>query len=385
MDRNTQVYDAIFPGRVYAGEGSLGQAAQIAAEENAQHVVVLIDRAVVGLEAVEEMLRDLEGRFAGMIQDIPSEPANHDIQCVYERALEWHADLILAVGGGSVMDMAKVVSAAVRNPEFARAGFMDAGFILSPSIPTIMVPTTAGTGAEATPNAIFLIPDRELKVGVISPNFLASYVILEPRLTVGLPPALTASTGLDAFCHAVESYLSLKSNPLSRCLSLEAAQLIVQNLEKAYRNGADRKARENMQIGSFLAGLCLSSSTTVAVHALSYPLGGKYHIPHGIANAILLPWVLKANLPDCRTQYEKLAGLLLPEDEWKEDMAEAFVEWTFAFCARLQIPDKLTGYEIGKGDLDSLTDGAMETDRLLSQNPRRLTREEIRGIYERLL
>lgn len=387
MKTKLQEYKAGFPGIVYAGTGSLQKIEGIIQENQSERVVVMIDKAVSGHDEVKEMFQKLDGRLAGVVDDVPSEPSSHSIRRIYDKVMAFRGDIIVAIGGGSVMDMAKVAACAIRNEEYVDAGFMDTKYITNRPVPTIMVPTTAGTGAEATPNAIFLVPEKELKVGVISNFFVASYVILDPLLTVGLPPALTASTGIDALCHAVETYISTLSNPISQAFSLRAAELIGASIETAYHDGGNIQARENMLLGSFFAGLCLSSSSTVAVHALSYPLGGKYHIPHGVANAILLPWVLKANLSVCREAYERLAEIMVPDNLLKEmeDIPEGFVEYIFSLCKKLGIPRKLTEYGICREDIDYLTDNAMEVKRLICRNPKALTREEIRSIYRALL
>lgn len=387
MEMKNGQYEAGFPGKVYAGEKSLGGVKEFIEQNGAERVVLLVDQAVAKLPAVVQFQEMLGAKLAGVIDGVPAEPTCYEIRSVYDRVVQAKADLLAAIGGGSVMDMTKVVAAAVSNPEYAEAGFMKPELITRQPIRTIMAPTTAGTGAEATPNAIFLVPEQELKVGVVSPAFRASCVVLDPELTVGLPPQLTASTGLDALCHAVESYLSILANPISRVFSLHASKLIAESLETAYQDGSDLHAREQMLLGSFFAGLCLSSSSTVAVHALSYPLGGKYHIPHGIANAILLPWVLQLNLPDCRTQYREIAQVMLPKEQLEaaQDPAETFVEYIFQLCRRLQIPESLRGFGVKPDALDELTENAMQVKRLLLKNPRKLTREEIRSVYERLL
>lgn len=387
MSALNERYKAGFPGCVYAGRKSLVEVQNIIEENHAERVVLLIDKAVTGLSGVQEMLRGMGGRLAGVVDDVPPEPTSHCIRRIYDKVLEYRGDLMIAVGGGSVMDMTKVVASAVTNREYAEDGFMKPELIHRRPVPTVMAPTTAGTGAEATPNAVFLIPEQELKVGVVSNSFIASYIILDPELTAGLPPRLTASTGLDALCHAVESYISDLANPVSRVFSLRAAELIAGSIEEAYRDGTDMEAREHMLLGSFFAGLCLASSSTVAVHAMSYPLGGKYHIPHGISNAILLPWVLLANLPDCRREYGELAQVMLPQEilQTRQDLPEALTEYVFELCRRLGIPRKLTEFGVKREDLDYLTENAMQVKRLLSRNPRKLTAAEIREIYERLL
>lgn len=386
MDKLVEDYKAAFPGNLYVGNGSLDKIKDILNETRAARVVVLLDGVLEDLEEIQQFLGEIGPKLVGTFTNLPIEPTRDSIQEVYINVVNSECELLVAVGGGSIMDMTKVVAAAVTNKPFAESNFWDTSLLMNPALPTVMIPTTAGTGAEATPNAIFLVPEQDLKVGVISPQFVADYVILDPALTKGLPPALTASTGLDALCHAVESYLSQKANPISKIFSLNAAALIADNIEKAYLDGTNMEARENMLLSSFLAGLCLSSSTTVAVHALSYPLGGKYHIPHGISNAILLPKVLQANLPSCREAYGKLADAMLPENDWKEEeKPEGFVEYITGLCKRMGIPTSLKAYGVKKEDVDYLTDNVMQVKRLLGQNPHELTKKEIADIYLSLL
>ena len=212
-------------------------------------------------------------------------------------------------------------------------------------------------------------------------------MILDGEMTASLPKSLTASTGIDALCHAVESYISVVANPLSKTFSKAAVAGICANLERAWKDGSDMEARQNMLEAAFFAGVCLTSSSTVAVHALSYPLGGKYHIPHGISNAILLAPVMTVNLPDCRKEFTELAPLMLPDVDSipKEEWPEAVVAYMKDLCKRIEIADSLKPFGVSRDDLDYLTDNAMEVKRLLLKNPRALTREEIKEIYEGLL
>lgn len=380
-------YRAGFPGIVYVGAGSLAHVEYIVAKEKAQRVALLVDRAVKALPGVAALIAALRGRLSGVYEDIPPEPSFDSIAGVLAAVQPWTPDLVLGIGGGSVMDMAKVIAAALANAEYARQGFDNPELITVRAIPTVMVPTTAGTGAEATPNAIFLRLEQALKIGVVSDAFVASYVILDPCLTASLPPQLTATTGIDALCHAVESYISKAANPISRTFSLRAAELIGGSIEAAYADGSDMAAREQMLLGSFFAGMCLYSSTTVAVHALSYPLGGAYHIPHGLANAVLLPAVLEANRSTCGPEYTELARVMMPDalPANPAGIPAAFVAHITALCARLGIPQSLAGFGVTAHDVDGLVDGAFEVKRLLNQNPRELTKADIREIYTKLL
>ena len=380
-------YKAGFPGILYAGLGSIERVNEIIEETNASKAVVLIDRAVRELPIIQNFFSSLGCKLVSIIDEIPSEPTIGSVQGVFDIVKTLNVDLIFAIGGGSIIDMAKIIAVALTNSDFVDSGFTKAELIRNKAIPTVMIPTTAGTGAEATPNAIFIFPEKELKIGIVSNKMVAYYVILEPRLTIGLPKNLTAYTGIDALCHAIESYLSTMANPVSKTFSLKAASLISKNIEVAYLDGSNIEARENMLLGSFFAGMCLFSSTTVAIHALSYPLGGKYHIPHGVSNAILLPYVLEANLSVCKEEYTQLAEVMLPDDVLREakDIPRIFVEYISNLCKRLQIPQTLTSFGVRMEDVTYLAENAMEVKRLLYKNPKKLTKEEIKNIYMKLL
>ncbi len=380
------MYKIGFPQKVYSGLGAAAELPHILQEKGIQSVLVMTDPGVYRQEAVQKILAGLSDLQVTCIHDIPPEPSVYDIKRVYDEAVRAGAQAVVAVGGGSVMDMTKMIAACLTNPGYVE-NVQETSMIRNTSALTVMIPTTAGTGAEATPNAIFLFPEQNLKVGVVSDSFVASCVILDGEMTRSLPKSLTASTGIDALCHAVESYISILANPLSKTFSRAAVQKICANLERAWKDGSDMEARQNMLEAAFLAGVCLTSSSTVAVHALSYPLGGKYHIPHGISNAILLAPVMRLNLPDCRKAFAELAPLMLPdaasipEAEWPE----AVVDYMQQLCKRLEIADSLKPFGVNPEDLDYLTENAMEVKRLLLKNPRALTKEEIRGVYEGLL
>lgn len=380
------MYKMGFPHKVFSGIGCIEKLPEILKEERVRQVLVMTDQGVYAQKAfcrVTDLLADVQ---VECIHDIPPEPTVYDIRRVFERAREFGAEAVVAVGGGSVMDMSKMIAACLTNPEYVEDVQKTEKILRAPAL-TIMVPTTAGTGAEATPNAIFLFPEQNLKVGIVSDHFVASYVLLDGQMTESLPKSLTASTGIDALCHAVESYISILANPLSKVFSRAAVGLICNNLEKACEDGSDLEARQNMLEAAFLAGVCLTSSSTVAVHALSYPLGGKYHIPHGISNAILLAPVMQVNLSSCREAFTQLAPLMLPNagDMKQEDWPEAVVAYMKDLCARIGIGSSLKPYGVKPEDLDDLTDNAMEVKRLLLKNPKELSREEIRGIYKGLL
>lgn len=383
-----QQYSVKFPKKVFSGKGSISEIKNIVSSLSNPAVCLMTDAGVAACGLAKLPLDALNecGVKVTVIDDVPREPSVYDVKAAYDKIKECEAGLIVAIGGGSVIDMAKILSVAMTNDKLIEDLRAD-GAIQNPSLPMVAIPTTSGTGAEATANAIFLYPEEDLKVGIVHEYMIPDFVILDVSVTCGLPPALTASTGVDALCHAVEAYISILSNPFCEMLSLKAVQLICRSIERAYKDGNDMEAREDMQLGSFYAGLCLTTSSTVAVHALSYPLGGKYHIPHGVSNAILLPYVMELNLPCCQEYFTTLAPYMIKDIEKypKEQWPQKVVDYLYDLMKKLGIPDSLTGFGVKPEDLDYLTDNAVKVERLLLKNPKKLTKEEIRSVYEKLL
>lgn len=381
-------YSVKFPRKVFSGDGSLDELEQVVKSLRASSVCLFTDQGVFGAGLADKPIRILEkvATTVTVIQDVPREPSVHDVKKIFEQLKETKAECIVAIGGGSVIDMAKIMSIAMTNEKLVE-DIRDLEQIKNPSLPMIAIPTTSGTGAEATANAIFLFPEEDLKVGVVHDYMVPDYVILDVSVTCGLPAGLTASTGVDALCHAMEAYISIISNPFCEMLSVKAIELICKSIVTAYQDGSDRKAREDMQLGSFYAGLCLTTSSTVAVHALSYPLGGKYHIPHGISNAILLPYVMEMNMECCKEQFTALAPHMIQDIESvpKEQWPQKVVDYLYELMRKLQIPDSLKEFGVSADDLDYLTENALKVERLLLKNPKKLSKSDIKSIYEKLL
>jgi len=259
--------------------------------------------------------------------------------------------------------------------------------ITARGLPSIMVPTTSGTGAEATPNSIILVPEDELKIGIVSPYLLPDAVILDPLLTLSLPPEVTASTGMDALTHAIECYCSKKGNAFSDLYALESIRLIGRSIRRALQNGQDVAAREDMLMGAYWGGVCIATSSTTAVHALAYPLGGKYRMAHGLSNAILLPSVMAFNQQGNEKRFAAMAAAMgLPVAGLSDAAAaDALVQALRQLNTDLNIPNSLKGFGIQAGDIDGLVEGAAKVTRLLDNNPRPMGREDMRAIYAALL
>lgn len=381
-------YSIKFPKKVYAGQGSIANLAEIVAEEQSQHILLLTDPGIQQhgvLDGIVQLLDSTSVSYT-MLASVPPEPTEEQAKALCKAAGEIPCDLLVAVGGGSVLDVAKIIALALTNPDYPK-DFQSPDTMKNPPVPMVALPTTAGTGSESTANSILLYLEQDLKIGIISDKFMYPYVILDPLLTATLPPALTASTGIDALCHAVESYISTLSNPLNEVFALEAARLISQNIVLAFQDGENLEARAKLQLGAFYAGVCLTSSSTVAVHALSYPLGGKYLIPHGVSNAILLPHVMEETLPFIRREFTVLAEYMLPDYDSipVEKRPEAVLEYLYTLTDVLAIPKDLSDYHVAPEDLDYLTENAMKVTRLLSRNPKPFGVEEIQRVYNKIL
>lgn len=378
------MYSLNLPSHVLIGPDSRNEIINIIVRNQYHNVLLLTDKGIMGTGRIQEMLSLLEGINVTLIQDVPTEPERDQVRGIYKKAAESAVEMIIAVGGGSVMDTAKLVSGMLTNPEFS-VEVIEPSKLVNDPIPTAMIPTTAGTGSEATQNAIVLVAEMNLKVGVVSGKFIPAYVILDPVLTLSVPAKITASTGIDALCHAVETMISKKTNPICQTFSLRAIKLIFENLETCYLRPDDLKARENMLLAAFFGGICINTSSTVAVHALSYPLGGSYHIAHGVSNAMLAAEVLKYNTDVCIDDYNLIADILGIDSSLSKVLrAEKSVEAISNLIKSVGIPTDLTEFNVPREDIDFLTDSAFEVKRLLDQNPKAMTKADIHKIYETL-
>jgi Alcohol dehydrogenase, class IV len=255
-------------------------------------------------------------------------------------------------------------------------------------VPIILIPTTAGTGAEVTPNAIVAVPEKELKIGIVNENMIADYVILDARMIKNLPRKIAAATGVDALAHCIECYTSNKANPFSDLYALEGLDLILNNIEKACDDPEAMVEKNRMQIAAYYGGLAITASGTTAVHALSYPLGGKYHIAHGVSNAILLAPVMCFNEPACRSRlasaYDHCChdGSALTNEAEKSAWMIARLE---SIVKHLDIPTSLEEFHVSPSDLEGLVEAGMQVQRLLVNNMRPVTANDARKIYQEVL
>lgn len=376
------------PGRVHAGAGSLSQLTELASYFKARRVLIITTKSVAALVDAPRRSLEAAGLSVTVIANTPPEPEVADVQAIEAQARAAGSfDLVVGIGGGSAMDVAKIMAVLLAHNLDLRDVLSKKVEITARGLPNIMVPTTSGTGAEATPNSIILVPEDELKIGIVSPLLLPDAVILDPLLTLSLPPDVTASTGMDALTHAIECYCSKKGNVFSDLYALEAIRLIARSIRLAVQDGSNIAARADMLMGAYWGGVCIATSSTTAVHALAYPLGGKYRMAHGLSNAILLPSVMAFNQMGCEVRFAAMArAMALPVgDQDDHSAAAAFVQALQQLNTDLGIPDNLKSLGIKASDLDSLVDGASKVTRLLDNNPRSMTRDDMRQIYAALI
>jgi alcohol dehydrogenase class IV len=291
---------------------------------------------------------------------------------------------VVGFGGGSAMDVAKLAALLLGSGEDLEAAW-GVGNARGPRLPLVLVPTTAGTGSEVTPVAIITVAAGE-KRGVSSPLLLPDLALLDADLTLGLPPAITAATGIDAMVHAIEAYATVNANanPVSKMLARQALGLLGAHIETAVAEGGNRAARGAMLLGAMLAGQAFANAPVAAVHALAYPLGGIYHIPHGLSNALVLPHVLAFNAPVAGTVYAEIAADAFPAlagVEGSQARTAAFIAELAALSARLGLPARLREMGIGADALPRLARDAMQQTRLLVNNPRPLSEADALAIY----
>lgn len=381
-------YSLAIPDCVISGPGCVHQLPELIKAEGKSRIALFADIGALKSGSIDTVIEALKQTLSSvtLVTNVPPEPEDRQVREIFGQVKDCGAEAIVAIGGGSVMDTAKIIAAMMTNPDYYE-DLTDKEKIVNRGALLFCVPTSAGTGSEATPNAIVLIPEKKLKVGVVHPYFLPYKVLLDPELTRSLPKSVTAATGLDAFCHCIETYISRKTNPFARLFGLKGMELVSKYLRRAYADGNDMEAREGMLLAAFYGGVAITASSTVAVHALSYPLGGSYRIPHGISNAILLPFVMRYNMDailDCIPEIAAAMGIR-GEGMTVEALGEKVIDAIFALCRDVNIPDSLTPFGVPEADLEFLTVSASEVHRLLDQNPKDMSLDDIRSIYVQLL
>jgi alcohol dehydrogenase class IV len=296
------------------------------------------------------------------------------------------ADLVIGIGGGSSIDIAKVAAILATNTDPITAYF-GIDLVPNPGLKTILIPTTAGTGSEVTPIAILSDHHDKLKKGIVSPYLLPACALLDPELTLGLPPAVTAATGMDALIHAIEAYTSKNATSITDMLAVKAMELLFDNLRIVCANGENLEARTKMIEGSLLAGMAFANAGVTAVHAFAYPIGSEFHIPHGVANTIMILPVMEFNLMGNLRKFADIANIFGQNTEGlsERQAARLSVEAVRELAEDLGVPSSLSVYGVKEEDIPGLAKGVMKVTRLLANNPRELSLKDAEMIYRKVL
>lgn len=352
--------------------------------QGVKHVLLVTDKNIVGIPAVQSLIAQTRSQVASvtMIDNVPPEPSQHDVATIVSTLDTQAVDLVIGVGGGSVLDVAKLLSVLCVDNAPTLDALLD-GEKPRHRTASLLIPTTAGTGSEATPNAILAIPEKETKVGIISPVMLPDYVVLAPELTTSMPAHIASSTGIDALCHLIECFTATVANPVSDNYALMGLKKLFTSLEKAVTEPDNLKARLDMLWASYYGGAAIAHAGTHLVHAMSYPLGGKYHLPHGVANAILLAPCMRFVRPAAVSKFAQAYDLLpdanlTPSEEQK---SHALVDYFTALVKRLQLPASLDALGIGADQLPSLVDAALDVQRLMKNVPAPVSASDVREVY----
>lgn len=379
--------------------GAARRLANLCDAEGARSVMLVTDPGIIQAGLLEDILPAFNDANLSLtlFKEVEADPADHTVEAAAAQARAANADFIVGFGGGSAMDVAKLVALLAHpNNKQPLADMYGVGNARGPRLPLLQVPTTAGTGSEVTPIAI-VTTGATTKAGVVSPVLQPDIALLDAELTRGLPAHVTAATGIDAMVHAIEAYTSAhKKNPLSDLLAKEALRLLANNLMTAVTDGNNLEARSNMLLGALYAGQAFANAPVAAVHALAYPLGGHFHLPHGLSNSLVLPHVMRFNAENvtAAAQYAELAPVIMGsdalasagingEDINRDDLAvtNALIEWLEEKIKATGLPMRLRECKINEGDLGLLASEAMLQTRLLMNNPREVTEADALAIY----
>jgi alcohol dehydrogenase class IV len=374
--------------QIVSEPGSAAQLGAILKGLGAARVLIVTDAGIVKLNLLEAALASLgeAGIASEICADVVADPPEAMVLAAVERGRQHRADGVLGFGGGSSMDTAKLVAFLLKS-EQTLGEIYGIGVCKGGRLPLVLVPTTAGTGSEVTPIAIVTTGASEKK-GVVAPQLLPDYAVLDADLTLGLPRHVTAATGVDAMVHAIEAFTSRhKKNPMSDTLAKAALRLLAGNIRRACADGADRKARADMLLGAMLAGMAFTNAPVAAVHALAYPIGGHFHVPHGLSNALVMTHVMRFNAPAAAALYAELAPIVLPKIDGRTDAAKAaaMIEGIAALIAEIGLETRLRQVGVSHNHVPMLAEDAMKQTRLLVNNPREVAYDDAVKIYEAAL
>lgn len=366
--------------------GALEEIGPLALARLGTSVLVVTDGGLSKTSMVTELMARLaeRGVKAHLFADVVADPPAHIVLAAAEMARANSVEGVIGIGGGSSLDAAKLAAVLAGSGDQPLDALYGVGKVTGKRLPLLLAPTTAGTGSEVTPVAIVTTGEHQ-KMGVSSPVLLPDIALLDPLATLGLPQSVTAATGIDAMVHAIEAYTSASpaNNPLSRMLAEQALTLLSANIRTAFADGGNIQARTAMLLGAMLAGQAFANSPVAAVHALAYPIGSRFHIPHGVSNALVLLPVMRFNQGVCGDGYAAIAAFAFPElaGLGKAERVEGLIVGLAAIVADTGTPARLRDVGIKQDDLQQLATDAMEQTRLLGNNPRNVTFADALAIY----
>ena len=368
--------------KLITGPAAIGQLSAELTRLNVQNPLIVTNAILVKSGTVDLALAQLGGRRYGLFDQVKPEPEISIVEDCTRAYREGGHDGLIGVGGGSAIDIAKGV-AAFASHEGPLAELFGVDLVKRKGPPLIAIPTTAGTGSEVTNVAIFSDKQAQLKKGIVSDYLLPDVALVSPLMTLTCPRSVTAASGVDALVHAIESYLSVNASPITDAIALGAIKLIVKALPKAYANPSNLQAREDMATASLMAGMAFGNAGVGAVHALAYPLGGRFNIAHGVSNALLLPYVMEWNKLACVERMRDIAdamGVRVAHLSDK-DAADLAVKAMADLCAAVEIPSGLRSFNVPEDAIPAMAEEASKIERLMRNNPRNLTAADIEKIY----
>ncbi len=378
-----QILQMNFPTRLVFGNHTIEKMVDELNSMKARRVAVLTIPALQS--SIKPMLQQLEASGIEVLVDesIEKEPYFSDLHRLVDYFTPFQPDTVLGIGGGSVLDIAKLLAALLENEQSVQ-DVVGNGLLKKRTKKLICAPATSGTGSEVSPNAILIDDADGQKKGIISPLLVPDLVLVDPVLSISVPPAVTAATGLDALTHCIEAYTNKFSNPFIDVFALEGIRLIAGNLVDAVYDGNNLVAREKLSMGSMQGGFCLGPVNTAAVHALAYPLGTMYHVAHGLSNAVLLPHVMEFNLPASVEKYAAVAGAMgVSPDADLHAMAMKGILRIREIMQACKVPENLRSMGVTAASIPWLAEEAMKIQRLLKNNPRTVLFEDAINIYEK--
>ena len=374
--------------RTVMGPGAIKTIGDEVKKRGISKVLIITDEGVKGAGLTEPVEASLKkaGVAYGIFDGVEPDPRYEIVADCVDMVEEEKAELLIGLGGGSSIDITKTTAVMVTN-DGPISEYFGIDLIPNPGLPTIMVPTTAGTGSEVTPIAILSDEGEKLKKGIVSPYMYPSAGILDPELTIGLPPHVTAATGMDALIHAIEAYTSINATGMTDMYCMRAMELIYNNLRIAYAKGDNIEARSAMMEGAFLAGIGFANAGVTAVHAFAYPIGAEFHIPHGVANTLMLPHVIRFNVLGNLPKFAALAKPFGISTEGLDDLqiVDRVIAAIDRLAGDLRVPRHLADFGVKEKDVLMLAEGAMKVTRLLANNPRTLYLEDAKAIYKAAL